>query len=280
MTIQEKVAHDGFIVINDVYTNQEVDNILDDISKTDSSTPSFRRTNDLFAIRQLFKEIPSIAYFAFNEKLIGIITKEFGNEFFVVKSIYFDKPEASNWFVFYHQDLTVSVNKKMDIDGFECWTKKQNQYAVQPPLSILQDNITIRIHLDTTTEENGALKVIPGSHLKGIYRPETIDWNEEKEVNCCVEKGGVMIMKPLLLHASGRTTNGNKRRVIHIEFSRSKLPGSLRWSEYRQVPETLEYSDDFKRQLDEDYEAYLKGEMKTFTWEEVKEKTQRMLTNK
>ena len=72
---------------------------------------------------------------------------------------------------------------------------------------------------------------MPGSHLKGVYRPETIDWTKEKETICSVPKGGIMIMRPLLLHASGRTTNNKKRRVIHIEFSNQQLPSSLQWLE-------------------------------------------------
>ncbi|MGH2563181.1 MAG: phytanoyl-CoA dioxygenase family protein, partial [Ginsengibacter sp.] len=84
---------------------------------------------------------------------------------------------------------------------------------------------------DDTDENNGALKVIPRSHLKGVYRPETIDWTKETETFCNVRKGGVMIMKPLLLHASNRTTNNNKRRVIHIEFSNRSLVDTLQWSE-------------------------------------------------
>lgn len=58
---------------------------------------------------------------------------------------------------------------------------------------------TIRIHLDETNSENGALKVIEKSHSKGIYRPETIDWKTEKESICSVNKGGIMIMKPLFI---------------------------------------------------------------------------------
>ncbi|HEY1202457.1 MAG TPA: hypothetical protein VGE79_15815, partial [Niastella sp.] len=63
-------------------------------------------------------------------------------------------------------------------------------------------------------------------------RPETIDWNTEQEVACKVQSGGIMIMQPLLLHASNRTTNNNKRRVIHLEFSNQLLPGELQWAEY------------------------------------------------
>ena len=84
---------------------------------------------------------------------------------------------------------------------------------------------------DDTDENNGALKIVPKSHAKGIYRPQTIDWNAETETICNVEKGGIMIMKPLLLHGSNRTTNGRKRRVIHIEFSDMELPAELNWSE-------------------------------------------------
>lgn len=137
----------------------------------------------------------------------------------------------SNWFVSYHQDLTISVDKKLNIDGFGPWTTKQYYFAVQPPLDILKDNFTIRIHLDNTNAENGALKVIPKSHLKDVYRPETIDWATETETTCNVKRGGVMFMKPLLLHSSGRTTNGNQRRVLHIEFSRCSLPANLYWAE-------------------------------------------------
>jgi ectoine hydroxylase-related dioxygenase (phytanoyl-CoA dioxygenase family) len=154
----------------------------------------------------------------FNSRLRELIEQTFGDDFFVVKSINFDKPGDSNWFVPYHQDFTISVDKRLKLDGYGLWTTKQNQFAVQPPLNILEDNFTIRINLDEANGENGALKVVPTSHLKGIYRAEKIDWNEESEFQCHVKVGGVMFMKPLLLHASNRTTNGMKRRVIHIEF--------------------------------------------------------------
>ena len=234
---KERIKQYGFAIIEDVFTDQEIDDLTQAISQVDTSRPTFRKTNDLFAVRQFLKEVPMAVDIIFNSRLTAIISAIFDDEFFVVKSIYFDKPEASNWFVAYHQDLTISVDKKMDIEGFGAWTTKQNQFAVQPPLNILQDNFTIRIHLDKTDAENGALKVIPGSHLKGIYRAETIDWSVETETGCNVNKGGVMFMKPLLLHSSGRTTNSHKRRVIHIEFSRSFLPDNLYWAEFMEIKE-------------------------------------------
>lgn len=228
---KNQIANNGFSVISNVYYMEEIERISEVIQNIDTSKDTFRKSEDLFAIRQFLKEIPEVKDLIFNENLKTIIREIFGENYFVVKSIYFDKPEKSNWYVAYHQDLTISVDKKLELENFGPWTTKQNQFAVQPPLDILENIFTIRIHLDDTDENNGALKVVPKSHAKGIYRPETIDWEVETENICNVENGGVMIMKPLLLHGSNRTTNGKKRRVIHIEFSDRELPEELNWSE-------------------------------------------------
>ena len=181
------------------------------------------------------KEVPDVKRVVFNDKLKHLINSIFGDGYFLVKSIYFDKPEQSNWFVAWRQDLTISVDKKAELSGYTSWTNKHKQFAVQPPLEILEDNFTIRIHLDDTSADNGALKVLPESHLKNIYRPENIDWSIESETICDVKRGGAMIMRPLLMHASDRTANEQKRRVIHIEFSRAALPGEIKWSEVNRL---------------------------------------------
>jgi ectoine hydroxylase-related dioxygenase (phytanoyl-CoA dioxygenase family) len=233
LTVKEKeIKESGFSLIDNVFTDQEIQDIQAAINGADTTKETFKKSDDLFAIRQFLKEVPDTIELIFNKKLKAIIREIFDKDYFLVKSIYFDKPETSNWFVSYHQDLTISVNQKVEIPGFGPYTKKHDQFAVQPPLNTLESNFTIRIHLDDTNEENGALKVIPNSHSKGIYRPETIDWNIEKEVSCNVARGGLMVMKPLLLHSSSRTTNNQKRRVIHLEFSNQTLPKELQWSEY------------------------------------------------
>ncbi len=230
-----QLSEKGFAIIENVYTQEDILVIQETIDQTDDTAAVFRKTENLFAIRQFFTVVPGVVDLIMNNKLKAIVSDLFGDDYFVVKSIYFDKPETSNWFVAYHQDLTISVDRKIELEGFGPWTVKQNQFAVQPPLAILENNFTIRIHLDYTDENNGALKIISKSHLKGIYRPETIDWKTEEELSCAVPSGGIMIMKPLLLHSSSRTTNGNRRRVVHIEFSNRELPKELNWSERFQV---------------------------------------------
>ncbi|KPE49886.1 phytanoyl-CoA dioxygenase family protein [Chryseobacterium indologenes] len=228
---KEHITEKGFTTINNIFSEEEIEKISEVIQSSDTSSSNFRKSDDLFAVRQFLKEIPEVKNLIFNDHVKTIIREVFGEKYIAVKSIYFDKPEASNWYVAYHQDLTISVDKKLDIDDFGPWTTKKNQFAVQPPLNILENIFTIRIHLDDTDKNNGALKVVPGSHAKGIYRPETINWATETEEICDVKKGGIMIMKPLILHGSNRTTDGRRRRVIHIEFSDMDLPEELNWSE-------------------------------------------------
>lgn len=226
---RETISKNGFAVIENVFSKKEVDSIVKEIDNAENTSDNFRRSNDLFAIRQFFKEIPCSVPLVFTNAFKQLTSTILGEGFFPVKSIYFDKPGKSNWFVAWHQDLMIAVKEKHELEGYGPWTIKQNQYSVQPPVEMLENNFTIRIHLDDADENNGALKVIPGSHTKGAYKAPGIE--KGKEIFCNVGQGGIMIMKPLLMHASGRTVNSKRRRVIHIEFSNQQPAFPLQWSE-------------------------------------------------
>src|SRR5258707_13031409 len=101
---------DGFCIVEDIYPDKEIQHILEMIECADASRPTFRKTNDVFAIRRFLQEIPDIYPMIFTPKLNEVISRSFGPDYFPVKSIYFDKPAGSNWFVAYHQDLTISVD--------------------------------------------------------------------------------------------------------------------------------------------------------------------------
>ncbi len=227
-----ELEENGYSILANVYSESEINQILGCLKHAEQNESSFLKTKDLFAIRQLVENVPELSKLLFNKKLTELISNLFQSNCFLTKAIYFDKPSESNWFVAYHQDLSISVDKKANLENYVNWTFKKGQYGVQPPIKILQDTITIRIHLDDTNKDNGALKVIPKSHLKGIIRTDSEEWNIDNEVVCEVKKGGAMLMKPLTLHASNRTTNGKKRRVIHLEFNNHKLDKPLNWLEY------------------------------------------------
>lgn len=150
---------------------------------------------------------------------------------FPVRAIYFDKSPETNWLVSWHQDLTIAVNQRIELPGFGPWSVKNGLTHVQPPVQMLERMVTIRLHLDDADAENGALQVIPGSHHLGKLDAETIQRMrlESDAVLCEAASGDALLMRPLLLHASGRSSSPRHRRVLHLEYACEPLPGAMLW---------------------------------------------------
>ncbi len=228
---KENLHLHGYTLLPGIFSKAQTVQLIELVDSFQDSEHHLGKPSELFAIRRFLHQVP-LAQPHFLQgtfrKLVDVLASPSHQ---LVKSIYFDKPERSNWFVARHQDLTISVKERKTVEGFQYWTHKQFQHAVQPPLSILENIVTFRVHLDDTDEGNGALRVLPGTHSNGIVRPSQILEKEADEKVCCVTMGGVMVMSPLLVHRSLRSLESRRRRVIHLEFSSMELPGGLEWSE-------------------------------------------------
>ena len=148
-----------------------------------------------------------------------------------VRSILFDKTPDANWPVLWHQDKTITVEDQREVDGFGPWSQKVGQPHVQPPASVLEGMLTARIHLDDCDSGNGALQVLPGSHREGVLSPEEVRSRVDSGTpfSCEAQAGDVLFMRPLVLHASGKSTRDTHRRILHLEYARPDLPGGLRF---------------------------------------------------
>jgi ectoine hydroxylase-related dioxygenase (phytanoyl-CoA dioxygenase family) len=228
---KNKVKKDGFTIINDVFTKEQTETLISIIEQATHANSNFRKENDLFAIRNLLGEIPEIQPSLWTDKLNEVIDNVFGTDYFLVKAIFFDKPPLSNWLVTWHQDTKISVDKQVKTEGFGQWTLKQGLPSVQPTLDVLENIYTIRLHLDDCDETNGALKVIPTTRKLGVLKDKDIQNMGKTSEICSVSKGGIMIMRPLLVHSSSKSTSARHRRVIHLEFSSKQLPNGLKWRE-------------------------------------------------
>jgi hypothetical protein len=155
----------------------------------------------------------------------------FGPDLMPVRAILFNKAGDANWTVPWHQDKSIAVAARLDASGYGPWSTKAGVVHVQPPIDILREMITFRVSLDPCGPDNGPLRVIPGSH-RSILTPEQVEGlcSVEHEFACSTEAGGVVIMRPLLLHASSPAKAGNHRRVLHVEFGPRSLSGGLRWA--------------------------------------------------
>jgi hypothetical protein len=228
----QNLQENGFATLASLFTASEVSAILDTVQAADTSSVNFRRSQDVFAIRNLLGEIPAL-----REQLLTPTMRQLLAVLFpdatphLTKAIYFDKPAGSNWLVAWHQDVMIAVNRRLDLPGYGPWTNKQGEVAMLPPRQILESIITVRLHLDDCDASNGALKVVPGSHRHGVVANNDLLAYTSQTVTCSVPAGGAMLMQPLTLHASNRSTSICPRRVIHLEFSTAELPLELEWRE-------------------------------------------------
>lgn len=177
--------------------------------------------------------VPAVAALACSARLLDLVRPHLSSEPLAVRAIYFDKSPETNWLVPWHQDLTLALRARIETPGFGPWSSKDGIPHVQPPVDLLQQMLTVRLHLDDADEGNGALRVLPGSHRLGRLSAERIQElrAQQPDFLCAASAGDALLMRPLLLHASSRSSSTRHRRVLHIEYAGFILPPGLQWHE-------------------------------------------------
>jgi hypothetical protein len=148
-----------------------------------------------------------------------------------VRAILFDKTTEQNWSLAWHQDRTVVVTERIEVEGFGPWTVKSGLLHVAPPFAVLAGMATLRVHLDPVPMRNAPLLVAPGSHRLGrIAVTEVPDVVRRcGSAACIAEAGDVWLYATPILHASEAAAEPDHRRVLQVDFSADELPGGLRW---------------------------------------------------
>ena len=231
--VASMVARHGFAVVPDVVSLDVVDRFcsLVDQARSVGNAENVSNRGGTYGLRNLTDVIPETAELARHPRIRQLVESVIGARSFVVRSTLFDKTQTANWGVFWHQDLSIAVQERCDVSGFGSWTKKAGVACVQPPVEIMQNILAVRLHLDDCTVENGALKVLPGTHrLQKLNAAELESQQTQVEEQICeVPAGGIVLMRPLLLHASSPMEKPTSRRVIHLEFANFELPNPLEW---------------------------------------------------
>ena len=215
----------GLEIVGDFISPADIEFLGSEIEKSLGSS-------SIHGVRNLNTKVCAIGELANSSCLLKLAADYLGNKPQLVRTIYFNKTQSANWGVAWHQDKTIAVNTRTELLGYGPWSIKDNVWHVQPPIDVLEQMVTFRIHLDAANESNGCLKVIPGSHLSGIIADSDIrDMIEKSEMkSCIVNAGDALVMRPLLLHSSNKATVPHSRRVIHLEYSSFTLPNELKWS--------------------------------------------------
>jgi hypothetical protein len=181
--------------------------------------------------RRRLLAFPAVSALARSARLLVLVRPHLPLEPLPVRAIYFDKSPEENWGVAWHQDLILALHARIEVPDFGPWSTKDGIPHVQPPVELLQQMLTIRLHLDEADASNGALRVLPGSHRWGRLTPERIHELRSHETDwlCTAAAGDALVMRPLLLHSSNRSTSPRHRRILHIEYAGFALPEGLAW---------------------------------------------------
>lgn len=166
-------------------------------------------------------EIDAVRSLACDSKLLHLASDAVGNRAIPFRATLFDKSPKSNWLVVWHQDTALPLRKKRDVPGWGPWSIKEKVICAHAPASALEQIVAIRVHLDDSAADNGPLRVLPGTHRLGVLSDEAIHdlAQHTPAVECHVGSGGLLLMRPLLVHASSKATSTTSRRVLHIEYS-------------------------------------------------------------
>jgi ectoine hydroxylase-related dioxygenase (phytanoyl-CoA dioxygenase family) len=203
----------GFEIVPDVIDSGAVSLLIQILSSS-----SLQRSRA--GMRNAF-QIAEVRSLALDPLLMSFANEALGDKATPFRATLFDKSPYSNWLVVWHQDTALPLCQRRDTPGWGPWSIKQGVICAHGPASALEQVLAIRIHLDDSTIENGPLRVLPRSHNRGVLTDDAIhDLSMEVcPIECLASAGDIILMKPLLVHASSKARSAAPRRVLHIEYA-------------------------------------------------------------
>jgi hypothetical protein len=205
----------GFSVTACVFPRDEVADLLTRLAEA-----GFARSR---AGARHLMGMPAVAAIAHEPRMRSIADHALGGEAFPFRATLFDKSATSNWLVVWHQDTALPLRSRIDRPGWGPWSLKAGVSYAHAPAEVLSQVVALRLHLDDSLADNGPLRVLPGTHLMGVLDDATLGELGRRggAVQCLGARGSVMMMRPLIVHASSRSRSTPPRRVLHIEYARS-----------------------------------------------------------
>jgi ectoine hydroxylase-related dioxygenase (phytanoyl-CoA dioxygenase family) len=215
MDFQFDFAENGFAIIP-MFLAEE------DIVKLARGFASAQLRRSKAGVRHALKR-SAVAEVAEDERLLDIARRVLGSGAVPFRATLFDKSPNSNWLVVWHQDTALPLREKHEAPGWGPWSVKDGVTYAHATSTALGQVLALRIHLDDSTTDNGPLRVLPGTHKMGVLSDDAIHKLAEEvtSIDCLVPKGGILAMRPLIVHASSKSRSEMARRVLHIEYAAS-----------------------------------------------------------
>ncbi len=233
----KQLQDDGYAVLPGVFAAPRVDSILAGLTAAfaaaaDRDEAIRSQEGSVYGARNVLALWPSAASVWREPPLPDALAAVLGPGYGLVRALFFDKPPERTWALPWHKDLTIAVrDNRLPSRHFAKPTRKAGVPHVEASREVLEAMLTARIHLDDVTEENGPLKVIPGSHRSG----KELDIGRVPPRSILVERGDVLLIRPLVAHCSNKSHADTlrHRRILHLEFAASpELPDGYTWHDF------------------------------------------------
>ena len=165
--------------------------------------------------------VPAVRSVAEDRRLLALAERFIGPGAIPFRATLFDKSQAANWLVVWHQDTALPLARRVERAEWGPWSTKGGILYGHAPGWALERVVALRVHLDDSTAANGPLRVMPHTHRDGVLDGAAIDAKVRAgtAVDCLAPAGGVIVMRPLALHASSKSRDARQRRVLHIEYA-------------------------------------------------------------
>lgn len=220
MCTLESVQMYGFALVPEVFPRGRMDVMLGEIARL---SPVRTRAGLRHALR-----LEPVLNIANDPTLLNMARRILGRDAYPYRATLFDKSPASNWLVIWHQDTALPVHERANVPGWGPWSTKDGVAYTHAPAEALSAVLALRVHLDDSTTHNGPLRVLPRTHNLGILGDDRLQELAKQipAVECACPQGGVIAMRPLIVHASSKSQNERPRRVLHIEYAASEFIAS------------------------------------------------------
>jgi len=213
--LRDTIEKDGFVIVPEFLGRGEINQLAEGIS-------GYAARRSRAGVRHALSLGP-VANLAQQPNVIELARTVLGPTAFPFRATLFDKSPMSNWLVVWHQDTALPLRERHEVPGWGPWSVKEGIAYAHAPAAALSQVLALRVHLDHSTVSNGPLRVLPGTHTIGVLDDDSIHDLATKTtpVECLVQAGGILAMRPLLIHASSKSHARADRRVLHIEYAAS-----------------------------------------------------------
>jgi len=211
----EEISDRGFAIAPEAVKEGEIELLIGALS---ASTVSRTKAG----IRHVLG-IEAISNLARKPRLIGLARVVLGADAMPFHATLFDKSLPANWLAVWHQDTALPLQEKCERAGWGPWSVKQDVIYAHAPAAAREKILALRVHIDESASENGPLKVLAGTHNSGVLSDDSIQELAARvpATDCVVLKGGILAMRPLVVHSSSKSQDSAPRRVLYIEYAAS-----------------------------------------------------------